>query len=98
LDLSDFTFEPRLSRASTIPARWYTDPAMLEAERRNVFGRTWQAVGRACDVAAPGSYLAGEVTGEPVLVTRDQDGRCGHFPTSAAIAARFWRKATGRRR
>ena len=74
MDLSDFTFEPQLARASTIPARWYTDPAMLEAESRKVFGRSWQVVGPACDVAAPGSYLAGEVTGEPILVTRDQSG------------------------
>jgi choline monooxygenase len=74
MDFSDFTFESQLARASTIPARWYTDPAVLAAESRSVFGRTWQAVGRAADVAAPGSYLAGEITGEPILVTRDPDG------------------------
>ena len=55
MNLSDYTFNPVLSRASTIPARWYTDPAMLECERRNVFGRTWQLVGHADSVAAPGS-------------------------------------------
>ena len=79
MDLSDFTFEPNLARASTIPARWYTDPAMLPAEARNVFGRTWQIVGRADAVAARGSYLAGEVTGEPILVTRDQGGTLRAF-------------------
>jgi choline monooxygenase len=46
MNLSDYTFNPVLARASTIPARWYTDPAMLEGERRHVFGHTWQAVGR----------------------------------------------------
>lgn len=74
MDLSDYTFCPDLARASTIPARWYTDPAFLEAERRRVFGRTWQAVGRAESVAQPGSYLAGEIAGEPVLVARGKDG------------------------
>ena len=34
MDLTDFTHQPDLARAATIPARWYTDPAMLEAERR----------------------------------------------------------------
>jgi choline monooxygenase len=74
LDLSDFSFEAELARASTIPARWYTDPAMPALESRTVFGRTWQVVGRADAVAAPRSYLAGEVAGEPILVTRDSDG------------------------
>jgi choline monooxygenase len=63
MDLSDYTFTSDLSRASTIPARWYTDPAFLEAERGSVFGRTWQAVGHADWVAAPGSYFACEITG-----------------------------------
>jgi phenylpropionate dioxygenase-like ring-hydroxylating dioxygenase large terminal subunit len=72
MDLSDYTYTADLARASTIPARWYTDPGFLEAERRSVFGGTWQCVGHADAVAAPGSFLACEITGEPVLVARDQ--------------------------
>jgi len=79
MDLSDYTFTADLSRASTIPARWYTDPAMLEAERDAVFGRTWQAVGRAEWVAAPGSYFGCEIVGEPVLVARGEDGALRAF-------------------
>lgn len=74
MDLSDYKFDADLSRASTIPARWYTDPDVLHAEHRDVFGRTWQCVGRAESVAAPGSFLAGEITGEPILVVRAKDG------------------------
>ena len=74
MDLSDYSFTADLARASTIPARWYTDPAFLEAERRAVFGRNWQTVGRADSVAGPGSYLACEIAGEPVLVARGKDG------------------------
>ncbi len=79
MDLSDYTFDPDLARASTIPARWYTDPAFLEAERKLVFGRTWQAVGRAAAVAEPGSYFACDITGEPVVVVRGNDGRLRAF-------------------
>src|SRR5438094_706297 len=79
MDLSDFIFQPELARASTIPARWYTDPAMLEAERRSVFGRTWQAVGHADWVADPGSYFGCEIAGEPVLVARGADRRLRAF-------------------
>jgi choline monooxygenase len=77
MDLSDYRFDPDLARASTIPARWYTDPAMLAAENRRVFGRTWQCVGQAKWVAEPGSYFGCEVAGEPVLVARTKDGRLG---------------------
>ncbi len=79
MDLSDYTFQPDLSRASTIPARWYTDSAFLEAERMLVFGRTWQAVGRAAAVSEPGGYFSCEITGEPVVVVRGADGRLRAF-------------------
>ena len=61
MDLSDYTFQPDLARASTIPARWYTDPAMLAAESRRVFGRTWQCAGQPQWVAEPGSYFGCEI-------------------------------------
>ena len=79
MDLSDYSFTADLARASTIPARWYRDPGFLKAEQRAVFGRTWQAVGHASAVADPGSYLACEITGEPVLVARNKDGRLRAF-------------------
>jgi choline monooxygenase len=63
-----------LSRARTIPARWYTDPAVLEREKENIFWRTWQPVGYADKVARAGEYLACEVAGEPLAVVRGSDG------------------------
>ena len=69
-----WTFEPQLQRASTIPSRYYSDPGVLEAEYRTVFGRTWQLAGRAQQVASPGQYFSTVVGNEPVLITRGQDG------------------------
>lgn len=63
-----------LSRAETIPSRWYTDPAFLETEKERIFWRTWQPLGHASKVAGPGCYLAGDVTGEPCAVVRGADG------------------------
>jgi choline monooxygenase len=74
-DLGDYRFEPDLSAASTLPARWYTDPALLPLERERIFARTWQPAGHAAPVAAPGTFLACDVAGEPVLITRAQDGK-----------------------
>ena len=69
-------FDPDLplERARTIPSSWYTHSDIYELECRAVFGNTWQAVGRADQVAAPGSFFTAEVAGEPVLVLRDGDG------------------------
>ena len=74
MDLGDYTFEPDLARAATIPARWYTGPEMLEAERHHIFGRSWQAAGLAAWASRPGAWFACEISGEPVLVTRAADG------------------------
>src|SRR5436309_2911627 len=74
-DLSDFIFEPDLSRASTLPARWYTDSSILAMERERIFARTWQAAGHADWVAQPGSWFGCDIAGEPVLVTRAADGK-----------------------
>ncbi|HEX4610559.1 MAG TPA: Rieske (2Fe-2S) protein, partial [Urbifossiella sp.] len=69
-------FDPSLplSRARTIPNTWYTDPAILAAEREAVFARSWQVVGRAEQVQAPGAFLTADIAGEPILVVRGEDG------------------------
>jgi len=68
-----------LSRASTIPGDWYTDPRIAELERRAVFARSWQLVGRADQLAEPGAYVTAEVAGEPVVVVRGSDGALRGF-------------------
>jgi choline monooxygenase len=79
MDLSDYRPTADLSRAATIPARWYIDPDFLALERRRVFARTWQAVGYKRDVANPGDYFACEVVGEPIVVARAKDGELRAF-------------------
>jgi choline monooxygenase len=74
MSVHDYTPTTDLSRARTIPSRWYLDPAFLDLERERVFGRTWQPVGFASNVAEPGSYIAAEIAGEPIVVTRAKDG------------------------
>ena len=69
-------FDPGLplERAHTIPAAWYTDPAIHAAERQTIFGNTWQAAGVGETITEPGSYLTTEIAGQPILVLRDLDG------------------------
>ena len=75
------SFDPGapLNSALTIPGPWYTDEGVAELERKTVFSRTWQIVGRAEQVAAPGQYITAEVAGEPVLVVRGQDSKLRGF-------------------
>ena len=70
-----YRFDPRLAFGSTIPASYYIQPETLRAEYRNIFGKTWQLVGNSAQVAASGQYFTADVGGEPVLITRAQDGK-----------------------
>jgi len=72
--LESYNPQAPLAEASTIPAAWYLDPRILELERRTVFARSWQLVGRAQQVREPGQYITGEVAGEPIVVVRGNDG------------------------
>ena len=69
-----------LPYASTIPASWYTDPRLLEAERQTVFARSWLVTARAEQVRRPGQFATCELpSGEPVVVVRGDDGRVRGF-------------------
>jgi choline monooxygenase len=74
MDLSDYQPEHDLSRATTLPARWYIDPAFLELEKEKIFWRTWQPVGFFNQVARPGDFFACDLVGEPLVITRDAVG------------------------
>jgi choline monooxygenase len=69
-----WTFEPRLERASTLPSRFYIEPAVLGDEQTRVFGRTWQLAAHAGSVREPGQYLTTTIGREPVLIVRGNDG------------------------
>jgi len=70
---ADFDTSLPLSRARTIPASWYFDPAAYRIERERVFAGSWQMVGRLAQVSGPGDYFTCELADEPILVVRDND-------------------------
>lgn len=63
----------------TLPAAWYTDPAIAARERLAVFARNWLLFGPAHDVAEPGSRSARTVNGWPIIVLRAADGTLRAF-------------------
>jgi choline monooxygenase len=72
--MTEYRFETALARASTLPSHYYTEAAVLDAEQRNVFARTWQLAGRAEQLCAAGDYFTATVAGEPLLIVRGSDG------------------------
>ncbi len=69
------TTEPR----TTLPATYYTDPAVFAREQDRFFSTMWVCVGREEDVAAPGDYVLRDVAGESCIVTRDMSGTLRAF-------------------
>jgi choline monooxygenase len=66
-----FPFDASIASASTIPSRLYTDAVYLELEQERIFGRTWQLVGRAEQVAESGQFFTVDVAGEGIVILRD---------------------------
>ena len=69
----------------------YTDPELFEIEMEQLFGSTWVYVGHASQVPNPGDFFATTIGTQPVVMTRDGDGRihvlhnrCPHKGTKIA--------------
>jgi choline monooxygenase len=78
-ELERFDATAPIERARTPPAAWYHDPAFFALERRTVFARTWQCIGPLEPLAAPGSFVSGEIAGEPFVAVRGADGELRAF-------------------
>jgi choline monooxygenase len=74
-----FEIDPDIARASTPPARLYTDPDLHAGIREQVFERSWQLVGHGADVRVPGQVspftLLEGCLDEPLILVRDRDDR-----------------------
>ncbi|HJQ52429.1 MAG TPA: aromatic ring-hydroxylating dioxygenase subunit alpha [Gemmatimonadaceae bacterium] len=82
MTLRDFEIDSDIRRASTLPARVYSDADYFELQKDRVFARTWQFVGDAAHVKAPGRVapltLLEGCLNEPLVLTSDDEGtvRC----------------------
>jgi choline monooxygenase len=83
-----------LQDASTIPAAWYVDPRIAELERQTVFSRTWQVIGHADQLRAPGDFITATVANEPIVAVRGADNGlraffnvCRHHAAAVATEA-----------
>lgn len=76
---ADWSVDPEIARAETLPAEVYSDPAWLAAARERVFARCWHLVGDTDRLRSPGQAVPvtlGEgLLDEPLVLTRDRDDR-----------------------
>jgi choline monooxygenase len=63
----------------TLPARWYHDADIYEAERWSIFAATWQFACRVTDLPQPGDYTAIALAGFNLFVLRDRNGALKAF-------------------
>ena len=62
-----------------VSRRSFTDPSILEAERRLVFDKCWLYVGHESELPEPGSYIKRKVGGRPIIFVRDDKGEIRLF-------------------
>lgn len=67
------------SVATTLPARYYTDPDFFRDELERFYCQTWICAGRADQIPAPGDYFLREIAEESIIITRDGNGSLRGF-------------------
>jgi phenylpropionate dioxygenase-like ring-hydroxylating dioxygenase large terminal subunit len=78
-------FRPRrkdamaLDLVKALPAQWYHDPAIFEAERRTIFQQEWLYALHANELAEPGQYATLDLAGFPLILLRDREGAIQAF-------------------
>ena len=65
--------------ARTLPGDYYTAAEIFAEERRVIFARQWNCVGRATRVGHAGDFVVSEIAGESLIVVRGRDGRLRAF-------------------
>lgn len=65
--------------ARTLPASTYVDPAVLEAEKEELFFRGWHFVGHAGRLAEAGQYVTTSIFDQDIFVIRGFDGELRAF-------------------
>jgi choline monooxygenase len=69
------SYDPNLALASahTIPANWYTSPAIAKLEKEAIFKNNWLYAGRSDQIQKSGDFVTTNIGGQPVLLVRNKD-------------------------
>src|SRR2546421_2862032 len=73
------TARSETSFTSTLPGRYYYDPAIYELEQERIFSQMWVCVGRAAAISSVGAYQTFSIGRESILVIRNRDDKLNAF-------------------
>ncbi len=62
-----------LDHATSLPARFYTDPTMVALDRKLIFDRGWQLIAHVCQLQNAGDHVVANLAGLPVIAVRGAD-------------------------
>lgn len=77
--LQTLKIDPDISRAWSLPSQFYIDPSVYPIEQEKIFRRSWQVVGHAGQLVKPGDFFTCELSGEPLLLVRGEQGELRGF-------------------
>ncbi|MEO0772796.1 MAG: aromatic ring-hydroxylating dioxygenase subunit alpha [Pseudomonadota bacterium] len=72
-----FRADPKTSY--TLPARFYHDPSIWEAEKSAIFAKSWFYAGHVSQVAKPGEFITVRIHEQNVFVARSRTGELNAF-------------------
>jgi len=64
---------------TTLPSRYYTDPAVYEIERHTIFAPAWNLVAYEHQLQRPGDFITEDLAGWPIFIRRNPDGQLAGF-------------------
>jgi len=83
--------------ASTLPGRYYTDPAVLNQEIEKIFNSMWMCAGREDEILEPGDYITRQIGNENVIIVRGEDRKARAFYNNCRHrGTRFCNEQAGR--
>jgi choline monooxygenase len=68
-----------LEKSATIPSDWYTDEEHFNFEKGIIFEKEWQYAGHINQLNKPGDFFLLEVSGNPLIVIKGDDGTIKGF-------------------
>jgi hypothetical protein len=99
LPFENLIVDDRVNGIFRVNRRAFTDPAILDIEKREIFDKSWLYAGHASEIAKPGDFVTRRVGGRPLILVRTASGSRARCSTAVRIAATsFAAMAPARRR
>src|SRR6266550_5638276 len=73
------TARSETSFTSTLPGRYYYDPAIYELEQDRIFSQMWICVGRADAISTVGAYQTVSIGRESILIVCNRESKLNAF-------------------